>query len=183
MSTALLGPEKRTHSDDEPLFEIVNGQRVELPPTSFFACLLTTRLVVELGAYLRTDDLGHLAGETLFHLPAPVNRNRRPDLAFVSYGRWAKDRAKDKEENAWDVVPNLVTEVVSTNDDAKELLDKLAEYFQAGVELVWVVYPTQAMVYVYRSMTDVHGLTRNDTLDGGAVLPNFKLALANLFVD
>jgi Uma2 family endonuclease len=148
---------------------------------SYFGTLTGTRLTVEIGIFLKTADLGHLAAETLFHLALPVDRNRRPDLAFVSYLRWAKERKKDRDENAWDVVPNLGIEIVSPTDDASELLDKIAEYFEAGMELVWVVYPHQSMVYVYQTLTDVRGLTRSDVLDGGKVLPGFRLSLQELF--
>jgi Uma2 family endonuclease len=183
MSTAILEPARARPLDDEPLYEIVDGRHVELPPMSFFATLLATRLTVEMGIFLKAHDLGFLAVETLFHLGLPADRNRRPDIAFVSYVRWAKARAKDKSQNVWDVVPDLVVEIVSPNDDATELLEKLAEYFQAGVQLIWVVYPHPAMVYAFRSMTEVQGLTPNDTLAGGKILPAFELPLKNLFVD
>jgi Uma2 family endonuclease len=150
---------------------------------SYFGGLTNTKLTVKLGVFLEVNDLGHLASETLFHLPVPGDRNRRPDVAFVGYQRWPKDRVKDRNENAWSVAPNLAVETVSPTDEASELLDKVAEYFQAGMELVWVVYPHQSMVYVYESLTDVHGLTRSDTLEGGKVLPGFRLPLAELFAD
>ena len=178
-SATVLAPMQA--SDDEPLFEIIDGEKVELPPMSYFATLTGTRLTVKMGIFLESADLGHLAAETLFHLPLPVDRNRRPDLAFVSYLRWAQDRKKDRDENAWDVVPNLGVEIVSPSDDASELLDKIAEYFEAGMELVWVVYPHQSLVYVYESLTEVHGLTRSEVLDGGKVLPGFRLPLQELF--
>jgi Uma2 family endonuclease len=182
MSTATVQvPFEMNRADDEPLYEIIDGQRVELPPMSYFGGLTTTKLTVELGVFLKSHDQGHLAVETLFRLPLPADRNRRPDLAFVSYMRWAKDRKMDRDENAWSVAPNLGIEIVSPTDDASELLDKIAEYFEAGVELVWVVYPHQSMVYVYESLTDVHGLKRSDTLGGGKVLPEFRLSLAELF--
>lgn len=183
MSTAaVFAPlEAKRSKDDEPLYEIIDGQKVELPPMSYFATLTATILTVEIGVFLKTSHLGHLATETLFHLALPVNRNRRPDLAFVSYQRWAKDRKKDHTEIAWDVTPNLGIEVVSPNDDASELLDKIAEYFEAGMEQVWVVYPHQSVVYIYQSLKDVHGLTRSDVLDGGTVLPGFRLPLSELF--
>jgi Uma2 family endonuclease len=168
---------------DEPLFEIVDGQKVEMPPMSYFSTLLGSHLFGELWVFLKQHDMGHAANETIFHLPSPVNRNRRPDLAFVSYARWPKEREKDKAKNAWDVVPNLVGEIVSPNDDAKELMDKLDDYFKCGVELVWVIYPELAMVYVYTSLTQVHGLTRNDVLEGGKVLQGFQLPLKDLFTE
>lgn len=171
----------RPISDDEPLYEIIDGQRVELPPMSYYGGLTATKLTVELGIFLKSNELGHLAAETLFHLPLPADRNRRPDIAFVSYLRWAKEKKKDMEENAWPVAPNLGVEIVSPTDDAVELLDKIAEYFEAGVELVWVVYPSKSMVYVFESLTKVRGLTRQDYLDGGKVLPGFRLQLTELF--
>ncbi len=61
---------------------------------------------------------------------------------------------------------------------------KVQEYFQAGVRLVWVVYPTQALVHVYESFTGpIRVLTRQDDLDGGAVLPGFRLPLKEIFVE
>ena len=50
----------------------------------------------------------------LFDL-TPVQRQRRPDVAFVSYNRWPRQRRVPRTE-AWEVVPNLVVEVVSPTD-------------------------------------------------------------------
>ncbi len=41
------------------------------------------------------------------------SRNRRPDLAFVSFDRWPIDRPMSSRDNAWDVVPDLAVEVTS----------------------------------------------------------------------
>ncbi len=60
-------------------------------------------------------------------------------------------------------------------------MEKVEEYFRAGVERVWVVFPGAKKVYVYESPTSVRILTAADTLDGGPVLPGFQLPLANLF--
>jgi ABC-type transport system substrate-binding protein len=37
------------------------------------------------------------------------------------------------------------------------------------------------VMHVYESLTQVRGLTRAEVLDGGAVLPGFRLPLAELF--
>jgi Uma2 family endonuclease len=164
--------------DDEPLFEIIDGERVEIPPMSAFASLIASSLFGLL--FPHAQSRGHLVMETLFRL-AGLGRNRRPDIAFVSYERWPRSRPHNKDDNAWDVVPNLAIEVVSPTDLAEELLVKMEEYFRAGVQLVWIVYPKDAQVYVYLSPKDVRILGRADTLDGGIVLPEFHLALADLF--
>ncbi len=108
------------------------------------------------------------------------NQNRRPDVAFVPYSRWAKDRAVP-DTNAWDVLPELCVEVVSPNDMGDEIETKINEYFEAGVRLVWIVYPRQERFYIYESASQVRRLTRDDALDGGTVLPGFALPLSELF--
>jgi Uma2 family endonuclease len=84
-------------------------------------------------------------------------------------------------QNPWDVVPDLAVEVISPSDLVYDLIQKIAEYFEAGVRLVWVVYPPQRLVYVYESLTRARILTVADELEGGAVLPGFRLPVANLF--
>ncbi len=166
---------------DEALYEIINGQRVELPPMSVYATRLASRLVTKLNEFAGARALGEAVGETLFRLPLPDDRNRRPDVALVSYERWPKDRLVSEDDNAWDVVPDLAVEVISPTDRAEDLLEKVDEYFRAGVRLVWVIYPRRRLVHVYESLTQIHGRTRTDELDGGAVLPGFRLPLATLF--
>jgi Uma2 family endonuclease len=60
-------------------------------------------------------------------------------------------------------------------------VDKIAEYFHAGVERVWVVLPSQEQVYVYDSPSSVRILTRTDELSGDPILPHFRLPLVELF--
>ena len=145
-----------------------------------FAVWTASRLARFLGNFAE-ENLGRAITEALFHLPAPINRDRRPDVALVSYERWAKDRPLPATANAWDVVPNLAIEVVSPTDSVEELEQKIAEYFRAGVQLVWVVHPTRSKVHVYQSPTQITVLSKNDVLDAGTVVPGFKLALAELF--
>ena len=60
-------------------------------------------------------------------------------------------------------------------------LDKLEEYFKAGVRQVWVVYPRHSKVYAYTSTTAIRMLAPGDELDGGDVLPGFHLSVTDLF--
>jgi len=184
MSTATIqktasAPPTAINGDDD-LYEIINGERVVLP-MSYFATLIASRLFQLVGAFLLTRDLGHWVSEGLFYIPQPADRDRRPDLAFVSYQRWPKQGPFAREQNAWDVVPDLGVEVVSPNDTAEDLQEKIEEYFRAGMLHVWVVYPLHSKIYVYQSPTQVQILTPADELDGGTILPGFRLALSELF--
>src|SRR5947207_1733413 len=81
-----------TVADDER-YEVIHGKRVRLPPMAMLSIWIAPLLEQYLGSFARTNHLGWALAEALFHLPAPINRDRRPDVAFVSYQRWAKNRA------------------------------------------------------------------------------------------
>src|SRR5215471_3959438 len=165
---------------DEPLYEIVNGQRVDPPPMSAYVAWLASRLHLRLGLYAEDKGLGVSVTEMLFVLDAEHNLHRRPDVAFVSTARWPLDRALP-ETGDWDVVPDLAVEVISPNDIFKDVLAKVREYFHYGVQTVWVIAPEEQQVYVYDSPTQVRILTGQEELTGGEVVPGFHMPLGQLF--
>jgi len=116
----------------------------------------------------------------LYLIDRTSNLQRRPAASFVSSQRWPRERRLPSDP-AWDVIPDLAVEVTSTATTAETVLRIIAEYFRAGVRLVWVVYPTQIQVYVYVSPVSVRIVGLGDELDCGAVLPGFRLPLADLF--
>jgi Uma2 family endonuclease len=191
MATGLLeeleisSPPETESPDDEQLYEIVDGQRIETPPMSYFAGLVATELGGDLIAHVRRQDPrpGQLAIETMFRIPLPKDssRKRRPDIAFVSSERWPLERPKSRRDDAWDVVPDLTVEVVSPTDFGEDLLQKVKEYFQAEVRQVWLVYPTLRCIHVFEAWNRIRIVTESETLDGGSVLPGFRLPLDRLF--
>jgi len=174
-------PFARIKSDDEALFEIVDGQRVELPPMSILASRVASKLHVKLGQFVEANSLGEALMEVLLQLPPPVDRNRRVDVAFASAQTIAKAPPQLGSENAWELVPELMVEVVSPSDLANEIMERVDEYFKAGSKLVWVVYPSQRLIHVYEAPLQVHGLGIADQLEGGNILPGFHIPVASLF--
>ncbi len=73
-------------------------------------------------------------------------------------------------------------EIVSPTNLAEEIDGKVIDYCQAGVRLVWVIYPDFGRIYIYQSPTEVTVLERADTLDGGTVLPDFHLSIEDLYL-
>jgi Uma2 family endonuclease len=165
--------------DPDALYEVVDGQRKELPPMGAPEVNIACILVSFLNTFGRGNNLGRAESEMLFNLP-PLTKQRRPDVAFVSYQRWPK-AVPIPHGNAWDVVPELVVEVISPTDTLIEVMAKVREYFQVGVQLVWLVLPEERLVYVYTSRTQIHVLTEAEALDGGTVVPGFQMPVAQLF--
>jgi Uma2 family endonuclease len=132
-----------------------------------------------LGNFASEHRLGLVVAEVLFVLDAELKLKRRPDVAFVSYGRWPTRTIPRTE--AWDVVPDLAVEIISATNLAEEIDNKLTDYFAAGVKLVWVIFPESGRVYVHTAPKQVRVFDRNDELDGGDVLPGFRLLIAALY--
>jgi Uma2 family endonuclease len=166
---------------DDSLYEVVNGQRVEKPFMSVYGIRIAFLLASHLEIFAKAHKVGRVVVEAIFGLPlARGVQQRRPDAAFVSYQRWAKNRPLPHTD-PWLVVPELAIEALSKSNPAEDIVDKLQEYFEVGVQLVWVIYPRQRLVYVYESPSRIRVLTQTDELDGGSVLPGFKLPIAVLF--
>lgn len=81
------------------------------------------------------------------------------------------------------IPPDLVVEVISPSNRAKAVREKIAEYFSAGVRQVWVVHPRRRNVAVHASPSEVRVFGEDDELDGGDVVPGFRLPVAEIFED
>jgi Uma2 family endonuclease len=132
--------------------------------------------VLRLGTFVKERQLGYLFdSSTGFRLPG--GNVRLPDVAFVARGRFADEQVP---EGFADLAPDLAVEVLSPSDQSRDILDKVGEYLQAGVRLVWVIDPKLRTAAVHKSLTDVRRLGPEDSLDGEDVLPGFRCRLADV---
>lgn len=93
MSTAMRTPphEPEVAMRDPPLWEVVNGQKVE-KHVSIYAARLATRLVASWEMFLERVTIGAPVVEGVFVLDREADLQRRPDVAFVSAERWPIER-------------------------------------------------------------------------------------------
>lgn len=164
---------------DEPLYEVVNGHQLDVPPMGARQNALASYLCGQINQTAVPARRGLAVTETLFVLKREPSLQRRSDVAFVSYDRWPERTIP--ESNAWNVVPNVAVEVVSPTNMADEVEMKRIEYLQAGVELIWIIYPVSQTIHVCAAPRRIDVLGTEDELDGGTVLPGFRLKLADLF--
>jgi Uma2 family endonuclease len=168
----------RLTAKEDRLYELVDGTLVE-KPMGWKEALLASWLGHQLQKYLDTNDLGAVAGAdgTLRLRKLLV---RIPDVAFVL---WENVPPDDELPQIPDLAPDLAVEVVSQSNTAREMARKRREYFRAGTRLVWQVYPERKEVEVYTSPGRFRTLGLTDTLDGGTLLPGFRLPLADVFAN
>ena len=104
---------------------------------------------------------------------------RKADVAFVRRGRL---RGEVPPFENLQIAPDLVVEVVSPSDRSEDIDRKVEMYLDAGVPLLWVVFPYPRTVRVHPGKGGKpYLLTDADEIDGGDVLPGFKCRVADFF--
>lgn len=161
------------------LFELVEGTLVEKAMGAREA-LVATCLIITLGEYVRRHKLGKVLGADamLRLMPGLV---RLPDVTFLSWARLPK--GEEKKKAAWDVGPDLAVEVLSKSNTRGEIARKLREYFFAECRLAWVINPKTSTADVYTAPDERQRISRTGVLDGGDVVPGFRLVLSELFAE
>jgi len=147
---------------------------------SSYATWIASRLQTRLDSFAEPRKLGTVVDEMLFIFDAQRDIRRRPDVAFVSAARWPLDQPVPKTGD-WEVVPDLAVEVISPTYAMEAVIAKLTEYFRFGVKQVCVVLPTAEQVYIYDAPDAVRVLTTADQIEGGTLLPGFRLSVAAIF--
>ena len=170
-------------ADDDVAFEFVNGELVEKNmgwESSWIASRVQT--LIDQHSRRHRPPLGWaIAGEATYQCFADdPEKFRRPDASFIARGRLPGGR---RPKGHCRVAPDLAVEVVSPNDLYSQLEEKVAEYLDAGVRLVWVIDPPTETVRVHRLDGSTTTLHRVDELSGEDVIPGFRCQVADLFDD
>ena len=161
------------------VLELVDGEVVEVPGAGALHALIVELVLRLLGAHARERDLGLAFGDnTSYILRRNPDMVRIPDVSFVSWGRV---REEGVPEGYWELAPDLAVEVVSPNDRAEDVYDKVSEYLGAGTRVVWLLWPRRRMVTVRGADGAIRELGPEGELDGGDVLPGFRVRVGELF--
>jgi Uma2 family endonuclease len=161
--------------------DLVEGRIQPLSPTGDEHGRIELNLAAALRAFVRERRLGHVrVGEVGIVTRRQPDSVRGADVLYISRERYER---RGRTTGFLDVAPELVAEILSPWDKPADLRLKLAEYFEAGVQVVWVVDPAARRVRVHRSATETLELREADTLDGGDLLPGFSLHVADLFAE
>jgi Uma2 family endonuclease len=167
-------------SDPDALYEIVDGQILEVAGMSAYASRIALRLERTIAGVAEANGLGFTTIETMFILDPVKNLRRRPDVAFVSAERWPLDRPMPSE-GEFEVVPDLVVELMSPSDLIGETAKKRREYFRYNVRQVWSVQPETRSITIYRSTKQIEVFEEGDELTAEDLLPGLRVSLAALF--
>lgn len=163
--------------DDKHICELIDGVLVE-KTMGIRESRLAVLIAHYINVYLDEHDLGWVSGSDGPFRMRPRNV-RFPDVSFVSWDRCPE--SETSREKISSAIPDLAVEVISESNTEAEMVRKLADYFEKGVRLVWLVYPDEESAIAFTSPTRKKRIPPDGALDGGKVLPGFSLSLKKLF--
>jgi Uma2 family endonuclease len=165
--------------DDRYRFELVRGRLVREPAPVEEHGRLQIRLGRLLDEFVEAHELGLVVGAVGYVLSeTPAATIRVPDLSFIAGHRLQGGYPARRFRR---MAPDLAVEIVSPSNRASAIREKSREYLIAGARLVWIVDPARLTVSVWLPRTEVQVLGTDEVLDGGDVLPGFRLAVGRLF--
>ena len=159
-------------------YELVDGDLVDRGNSGMAHGGMGSFLGGLLAIHVRQHQLGIVCdSSTAFTLKQ--GNKRSPDVSYV-----ARDRLKGLKcppRGYFQGAPDLVVEILSPNNTIEEIHTKITEYFDNGTRLLWVIHPDEKYVLVYHGAEPDQLLRPQDQLDGEDVVPDFVLAVAELF--
>jgi Uma2 family endonuclease len=164
--------------DDDHVDELDRGWLVREPRPGTRHGWIALRLGSRLQTHVERERLGLVCTESGFVLRTEPRSLRGPDVSFVRMERLPEG---EPGEGFLDLAPDLVAEVVSPSSSADQLHQKVVQYLQAGVRLVWLVHLRSRTVTEYRSADLIRLLHVNEELSAEDIVPGFRLPLTELF--
>ncbi|MBC6936489.1 MAG: Uma2 family endonuclease [Chloroflexi bacterium] len=162
--------------------ELVEGEIREMAPAGGEHGEVAIGIGSLIWSHVQQNRLGRVTaaetGYVLYKNSDPGGRDtvRAPDVGFVSLER----APQPFSEKFVPLAPDLAVEVISPNDGAEAVEEKVLDYLRYGVRQVWLIYPSSKTIVVQTS-AEIRRLAAGDTLDGGDVLPGFSVRVGEIF--
>lgn len=175
--TATEADVERIRHEEGPICELIDGVLVE-KAVSDETALLAGILIRILGNFVAEKKLGWIAPPDGY-VRLFGTQLRAPDVSFVR--RDQRPGGRPLKRGYSDIAPALAVEVFSPGNTQGEMLQKRKDFFAAGTELFWIIYPDRREVEVWSGPDTCQTLSGGDVLDGGDVLPGFSVPVDELF--
>lgn len=158
--------------------ELVRGEVIETIPPGGKHGAIAVILAMLLRLWTKRTAGGYVGVEAGYILARDPDIVRGPD---VSYVRAERIPPSGIPEGFWNLAPDLAVEVVSPNETAEEVREKVRDSLAAGTPLVWTVYPRTGEVIVHTPDGLARTYTTGDTLAFLDILPDFSCTVAEIF--
>ena len=164
--------------DDGFKYELVRGELRQMAPAGSEHSISGVQIAAALLNHVKANNLGRVFGaDAGFLLARNPDTVRAPDAAFV---RRERVEAVGIVSGYWPGPPDLAVEIISPNDRYTEVYEKVDEWLAAGSSMV-VVNPRNRTATVRVAGMNPVILNESGALDGGEVVPGWRMAVSDIF--
>ena len=174
----MITAEELYSSPQRERHELVRGALLLHEPPGGSHGRIAVRIAHLLHTHVERYRLGTVLVESGYVLRRGPDTVRGPDVSFVSAARLLPERIPDQ---FIDIAPDLAVEVLSPEDRARDVEDRVADYLTAGTRCVWLVDPRRREIIVRRAAGADAILRVDDELDGSDAVPGFRCGVAEVF--
>jgi Uma2 family endonuclease len=163
--------------ETKPAREYEDGEVTKKTMPSTWHSIVQQLLAVVFGFYLRERPIGQ-AGPELRCIFGPPGRVRGyvPDYVVIV----GAPPGFGPINGPWRGAPDLAVEILSPDDRMTRVNRKVRFYLENGVRLVWLIDPDNRIVTVMTTADKSITLSEEDELDGGDVLPGFRVPVRDI---
>jgi Uma2 family endonuclease len=166
---------------DESEYELFEGRLIPRRPSGAHSSCVGMIIATTVGRFLNENPCAWLFGpDAIYACFGSDMTARRVDISLVRFGRFTREQVPKLEI---EITPDLAIEVISPEDLAYEVAEKVDAYLHAGTPLVWVVYPNSRSVEIRRIDGTVTVLHAEQMISGEGVLSGFEAVVGDLFPD
>jgi Uma2 family endonuclease len=162
--------------DDGGRYELLDGELIAVPTAGQIHGWIAAAIIGYLFMFVRRHDLGSVhSAQTGFRLSENPPVLLDPDVAFVR-----GDRISEHREGPYEFAPDLAVEVISPSNRGPLMQRRVSTFLQHGTQQVWLADPVHRTVTIHTSGS-VTTLHEGDEIDGGDLLPGFRLPVSDIF--
>ena len=164
--------------EDGHRYELIRGVLIRKMPMGEAHGIVVVLTAHHLTQYAISSGHGQTrTGETGYILDREPDTVRAPDVAWYS----SENVPLRGTRGFPDAVPDLVVEVKSPSNSAREIAAKAAMWLKYGAKMALVMDPETETVIVHEPNSAPITLTIDDVLDLGGLLPGFSSPVRSFF--
>lgn len=192
METIVIKLTDNTRFSNDELFEFceankglrierdIEGNLIIMSPSGGLTSSINLRILTQFGIWINANKELGIGFDSEGGFLLPDGSMKAPDAAWLIKSKWAQLTEKQKD-GFIPLAPDFIIELKSPSDSLQSLKKKMIDWISNGVQLGWLIDPQQQKAFVYRPGKPTETVASFDShLDGGNVLPGFRLDLSKL---
>lgn len=165
--------------ETEPPSEFICGEVVQKTMPTLNHGLISSEVLGLLRNFLKLTGQGSVV-DNVRYARRPESRAYLPDVSVILRSRMPTD-PQVRARGALEMLPDIAIEVLSPDDRASRVAEKLAFYLRSGVPLVWIIDPEERTLAAHRPGLPSTLHAAGDVIGAEPVLAGLELALDDVF--